>query len=125
MKDPYKGWKLADFEENGADLAVVIADTKLPDCPIIYVSDQFLRHSGYDRHEIVGRNCRFMQGERTEQEAIERFRQCLAKGSTEVIKITNYGKSGEAFVNTVLLRPLDEGSDDTRLFLAVQSREKS
>ena len=44
---------------------ITIADPNLPDCPLMYVNEAFCRMTGYDQDEILGRNCRFLQGPET------------------------------------------------------------
>ncbi|MEO0637564.1 MAG: PAS domain-containing protein [Pseudomonadota bacterium] len=111
-----------DVDALQADLAVVIANPHMPDCPIVYVNDAFLAHSGYDREEIIGRNCRFMQGPDSEPDAVARFREAIADRSMADIRITNYRKDGAVFINQVLLRPLRQDGDESPLVIAVQRR---
>ncbi|MEM1365142.1 MAG: PAS domain-containing protein [Pseudomonadota bacterium] len=117
---PEYTWDDVDALQN--DLAVVIANPHMPDCPIVYVNDAFLAHSGYERDEIVGRNCRFMQGPDSEPEAVAQFRDAIASGSMADIRITNYRKDGAVFINQVLLRPLHQSGEEAPLVIAVQRR---
>ena len=50
-----------------------VCDPTLPDCPIVYASDGFLKMTGYSAEEVLNRNCRFLQGEETEQEEVRRM----------------------------------------------------
>ncbi|MEO0498324.1 MAG: PAS domain-containing protein [Pseudomonadota bacterium] len=80
---PEYTWDDVDALQN--DLAVVIANPHMPDCPIVYVNDAFLAHSGYERDEIIGRNCRFMQGPDSEAASVAQFRHAISisfKGRT-------------------------------------------
>ena len=56
---------------------ITIADPNLPDCPLMYVNEAFCRMTGYEREEIVGRNCRFLQGPDTDPAAVARIRQAM------------------------------------------------
>ena len=111
-------WTLIESVWN--DIAIVICNPELPDCPIIYVNDKFLEHSGYSRHEILGKNCRFMQGTETEQDAIKEFRTLIANNKTGVIIITNYAKNGEKFKNQILLTSVKDRKGPNSLIVAVQ-----
>ncbi|MGL4490838.1 MAG: PAS domain-containing protein [Rhizobiaceae bacterium] len=115
-------WSWSDFEEHSKELAVIIANPMLPDCPIIYASEKFLEHSGYSLNDIVGRNCRFMQGPDSEPAAIDEFRKAIAESKIVNIRITNYRKDGSKFVNQVMMRPLQRPGDRQQLIVAVQRR---
>ena len=56
---------------------ITIADPNLPDCPLMYVNEAFCRMTGYAREEIIGRNCRFLQGPDTDAAAVVRIREAL------------------------------------------------
>ena len=104
------------------DLAVIIANPGLPDCPVVFVNDAFLSHSGYDRAAALGRNCRFMQGDDTEEAAKQKFRDAVSKLKMAEIQITYYTKGGSRFVNHVLLRPLVDPKTNQTLMVAVQRK---
>ena len=53
---------------------ITIADPNLPDCPLMYVNEAFCRMTGYDQDEILGRNCRFLQGPETDRASLARIR---------------------------------------------------
>lgn len=109
------------INQETAGLAVVVCDEALPDCPIIYCSPEFELHSGYKREELLGRNCRMMQGPETEQAAKAAFSDAILNNKSALIEITNYRKDGSKFRNSVLLRPLPCPKGENRLFLAVQN----
>ena len=56
---------------------ITIADPNLPDCPIVYVNDAFCKITGYARDEVIGRNCRFLQGADTDMAAVDRLRTAI------------------------------------------------
>ncbi|RUA22478.1 PAS domain-containing protein [Billgrantia gudaonensis] len=60
---------------------VTIADMRQPDIPLIYVNGAFERITGYSRDEVLGRNCRFLQGSDTDEQALAELRQALAEVS--------------------------------------------
>lgn len=112
-------WSLIDSVWN--DISIVICNPELDDCPIIFANDKFLEHSGYSRQEILGRNCRFMQGPETEQDSIRQFRELLSRQRPGVIVITNYAKDGTKFKNRIFMTPVKDRSGSKTLFAAVQN----
>lgn len=113
-------WDLIDQVWN--DVAIVISNPELEDCPIVFANDKFLEHSGYTEKEVLGRNCRFMQGAETEQEAINLFRRIIAERRTETVVVTNYKKDGTKFRNKVLLTAVKDREGKNTLIVAVQQK---
>ncbi|MHB1087912.1 MAG: PAS domain-containing protein [Acidimicrobiales bacterium] len=90
---------------------LIVADATAPDFPIIFVNTSFERLTGYSLAEVVGRNCRFLQGPDTDLEAVQRMREALAARVACDIDLINYKKSGESFWNHLTLFPFfnDQG----------------
>jgi PAS domain S-box-containing protein len=99
---------------------VTLADPDLDDCPIIYANKSFEHLTGYSQDEIIGKNCRFLQGEDREQEA--RFKIKEAMKNHEVIEVTlrNYKKDDTLFHNHLKVTPLLDGKDRVLYYLGVQ-----
>ncbi|KQT84446.1 HWE histidine kinase domain-containing protein [Methylobacterium sp. Leaf466] len=90
-------------------MPMVISNPRLPDNPIVFVNDAFLRLTGYARHEILGRNCRFLQGPATDPGAVAAIREAIADRVPIEIDLLNHRKDGSVFWNRVLISPvLDE-----------------
>eukprot|EP00887_Chlorella_sp_A99_P007263 scaffold2.g7263.t1 len=81
----------------------VIADPTLPDCPIVFASDSFLQLSGYRREEVLGRNCRFLQGRDTDRRTVGELKQAIREGKEITVRILNYHKDGAPFWNMLTL----------------------
>lgn len=113
-------WDLIDQVWN--DVAIVISNPELQDCPIVFANDKFLEHSGYTEQEVLGRNCRFMQGPETEQDAIALFRKIIQERRTETVVVTNYKKDGTKFRNKVLLTAVKDRKGENCLIVAVQQK---
>jgi PAS domain S-box-containing protein len=101
--------------------SVVIADPSRPDMPIIYVSEEFEKQTGYPPHEALGRNCRFLQGPETAPEAVQAIRDALAAETEITIDILNYRKNGTKFWNRLRIRPLFDDRDNVQFFVGVQN----
>jgi diguanylate cyclase (GGDEF)-like protein/PAS domain S-box-containing protein len=89
---------------------IVIVDALEDDHPIVYVNAGFERLTGYTADEVLGRNCRFLQGEETAPATRDAFRRVLAEHRSDRVLVRNHRKDGSAFWNEVVLSPvLDEG----------------
>ena len=99
---------------------VTLADPDMEDSPIIYANKAFERLTGYTQEEIVGHNCRFLQGEDREQEA--RYQIAEAMGKHEGIEVTlrNYKKDGTLFHNHLKVIPLFDKKQRLIYYLGVQ-----
>lgn len=64
---------------------ITIADPNLPDCPLMYVNEAFCRMTGYDQDEILGRNCRFLQGPETDRASLARIRVAMQQARRRLI----------------------------------------
>jgi PAS domain S-box-containing protein len=87
-------------------MAMIITDPRQADNPIIFANDAFLALTGYDRDEIVGRNCRVLQGPDTDPAAVEAVRRAIAAGEDIALDILNYRKDGSTFWNALYLSPV-------------------
>lgn len=103
--------ELADTAMDEAPVGITIADPSEPDEPLIYVNEAFERLTGYDTYEILGRNCRFLQGEDTDPETIDRIRRAIDDERPISVEMLNYRKNGEPFWNQLNIAPVhgDDG----------------
>jgi PAS domain-containing protein len=67
-----------------------VSDPTLPDCPIVYASDGFLKMTGYSAEEVINRNCRFLQGEDTDRDDVQKIRDAVQKGERLTIRRVPY-----------------------------------
>jgi PAS domain S-box-containing protein len=107
---------ILDSSVNG----ITLADPDQEDMPIVYANKSFETMTGYSQEEIIGQNCRFLQGQDREQEA--RFQLRNAIDSCQPIEVTlrNYKKDGELFYNHLALTPLFDGGGKLMYYLGVQ-----
>src|SRR6187551_2816504 len=80
-------------------IACIISDPERHDNPIVAVNRAFLDLTGYGAGEVIGRNCRLLQGAETEAAARDILRQAVASGGSAVVEITNYKRDGRPFRN--------------------------
>jgi len=89
-------------------MPMVITDARHGDHPIVLANQAFLDLTGYDADEVVGRNCRFLQGQETSGEDIAKVRAALAAGQECDVEILNYRKDGSAFWNQLHMSPVHD-----------------
>nr|AML78563.1 putative LOV domain-containing protein [Hilleria latifolia] len=125
-------WDRADRERDirqGIDLATtlerieknfVITDPRLPDNPIIFASDSFLELTEFTREEILGRNCRFLQGPETDPATVQKIRDAIREQREITVQLINYTKSGKKFWNLFHLQPMRDQKGELQYFIGVQ-----
>jgi PAS domain S-box-containing protein len=101
-------------------MPMVVTDPRQPQNPLIFVNDAFCRLTGYARDEILGRNCRFLQGPETDPGAVAAIRAAVAEARSIEIDIRNHKKGGEPFWNRLLLAPVRDAQGDLAYFFASQ-----
>src|SRR3954464_9221706 len=101
-------------------MPMVITNPRLPDNPIVFVNDSFCRLTGYTRDEIVGQNCRFLQGPDTDPADVARLREAIAAPRAIEIDIRNYRKDGTSFWNRLLMAPVNDAGGALAYFFASQ-----
>ncbi len=101
-------------------MPMIITDPRLDDNPVVFANDAFCRLTGYDRDEIVGRNCRFLQGSQTNPDAVAQIHAAVAEGRAIEIEIRNHRKNGEAFWNRLLIAPVHDAQGRLTYFYASQ-----
>jgi len=101
-------------------MPMLITDPRQEDDPIVFVNDAFLRLTGYRRDEVIGRNCRFLQGPDTNREQVAAVRQALAAGEGIEIEILNYKKDGSPFWNALVISPVRNEAGELLYFFASQ-----
>ncbi|MGI4801242.1 MAG: PAS domain S-box protein [Janthinobacterium lividum] len=101
-------------------MPMIITNPRLPDNPTVFVNDAFCRMSGYAREEILGTNCRFLQGKETNPETVAMIRQAVWAAESIKIDIRNHRKDGSAFWNRLLLAPVRDATGQLAYFFASQ-----
>jgi len=104
-----------------SDLALSIADARAEDAPLVWVNAAFTRLTGYPVDEVLGRNCRFLQGADTDPTEVARIRTALDEGRTIATVVRNYRRDGSPFWNQVVISPVCDETGAMTHFLGVQA----
>jgi len=104
-----------------ADDGIVISDASTPDAPIVYVSPSFERLVGYTADEILGTNCRMVQGPGTDPETVKQMAIALQQGKVFQGEILNYRKDGTPFWNFLRIAPIRDATGKVTHHVGTQS----
>jgi PAS domain S-box-containing protein len=100
---------------------IIITDNIQPDNPIVYCNSAFERISGYDRLDIIGHNCRFLQADDRAQKERDILRDAIQQGKQCRVEIRNYRKNGELFWNELYMSPVKNQMGEVTHFIGVQN----
>ena len=101
-------------------MPMVITDPQQPDNPIVFCNEAFQTLTGYPRDEIVGRNCRFLQGPDTDPGEVARVREAIETGHDASARLLNYRKDGTTFWNALYVSPVHNHEGRIEFFFASQ-----
>ncbi|WP_300973154.1 histidine kinase famiy protein [Sphingomonas sp. LHG3406-1] len=91
-------------------MPMILTDPNQPDNPIVFANKAFLDLTGYEDSEVVGRNCRFLQGPQTDRETVAQVREAVAQGHSIAAEILNYKRDGSPFWNALFIGPVFDQS---------------
>jgi len=111
--------RLRDRAIQAATQGLVITDPAQPDNPLTYVSPGFERMTGYSSGEVLGRNCRFLQGKDTDSTAAARLHEAILAGVTGSVELLNYRKDGTPFWNELSISPIRDANGRLTHFVGV------
>jgi PAS domain S-box-containing protein len=112
--------ELASVALERTRMPIVVTDARQRDNPIVLANQAFLNLTGYDDSEVIGRNCRFLQGPDTSPEAVGRLRAAVAEGRTLTLELLNYRKDGSRFWNQLYISPVCDKNGRVIYFFASQ-----
>jgi PAS domain S-box-containing protein len=101
-------------------IAMVVSNPRRQDNPLEVVNDTFCALTGYSEAEIVGRNCRFLAGDDTDEAATEELRASIRERRSTLVELTNYRRDGSPFLNGVMITPLFDSDGELAWFLGSQ-----
>lgn len=87
-------------------MPMAVTDPRQPDNPIAFVNNAFLDLTGYREADVVGRNCRLLQGPDTDPRTVDEVRQALAEQRAVAVDILNYKADGTPFWNALFIGPV-------------------
>lgn len=103
-----------------AQQGIIIVDAQVKNMPILYTNQAFTRMTGYTSEEVIGQNCRFLQGEATQLDAVKALKQAINEGKPLQTTLLNYRKDGSTFWNQLSIAPVYENNQVTH-FIGLQS----
>lgn len=118
MHDPGNGIFFAAVKTTR--MPMIVTDPNLPDNPIIFANPAFLTMTGYGGDEVLGRNCRFLQGADTDPDTVKEIGQAIREQRETSVEIINYKKNGSAFWNALFISPVFDGDGKLRYHFASQ-----
>ncbi len=113
--------RLLDRAVAASSNGIVITDPGLPDNPIVYVNPAFEKTTGYSMEEVIGHNCRFLQGGDRDQPALEELRSAIREGRECRVVLRNYRKDGSLFWNELYISPVYDEEGHLTNFVGVQN----
>lgn len=101
-------------------MPMIVSDPNKPDNPIIFVNNAFMNMTGYSRAEVVGKNCRFLQGPETDRSVVAQVRQAVAERREMATELLNYRKNGSTFWNALFISPVYDQRGELKYFFSSQ-----
>ncbi|MDQ7957693.1 MAG: histidine kinase famiy protein [Rhodocyclaceae bacterium] len=101
-------------------MPMLVTDPRQSDNPIVFANRAFVAMTGYTREEIVGHNCRFLQGPATDRQTVQAIRQAIEERREISLEILNYRKDGSTFWNALFISPVYNRRDELVFFFASQ-----
>ena len=99
---------------------ITVSDPRQPDNPLVYVNPAFCRLTGYREDEVLGRNCRFLQGPDTAGPELERLREAIRNRQPCVVELVNYRKDGTRFWNNLSINPVFNRDGEITYYTGIQ-----
>jgi PAS domain S-box-containing protein len=112
--------RLKERAMDEAPVGITISDPATDDNEIVYANDAFERITGYQVEEVLGRNCRFLQGADTSEESVAAMRRAVENEDPIVVDVVNYRQNGEKFWNEVTIAPLHDEDGQLANFVGFQ-----
>ena len=101
-------------------MPMILTDPHQPDNPIVFANKAFLDLTLYEESEVLGRNCRFLQGVKTDREMVGQLRDAVVEEESVALEILNYRRDGTPFWNAVFIGPIYDTSGKLLYFFASQ-----
>ncbi len=113
--------RLRDRAVAASSNGIVLSDMRQPDEPIVYTNPAFEAMTGYTAEEVLGRNCRFLQGPERDQPALAKLRRAIREERPCTVVLRNYKKDGTLFYNELSVSPVRDEEGKLTHFVGVQN----
>src|SRR3712207_5680401 len=104
-------------------MPMILTDPNLPDNPIVFANRAFQDLTGYTEEEVLGRNCRFLQGAHTDREAVAELREAVSEQRALSVELLNYKRDGTPFWNACFIAPVFDKNRSEEHTSELQSRQ--
>ena len=101
-------------------MPMIVTDPRKPDNPVVFANPAFLQMTGYSMEEVVGNNCRFLQGPETDPATVAEMRQAIRERRDVALEILNYRKNGSTFWNALFVSPVFDANGELVYFFGSQ-----
>jgi PAS domain S-box-containing protein len=101
-------------------MPMIVTDPRQPDNPVVFANGAFFDLTGYTQEEVLGRNCRFLQGPLSDRRTIDELRHAIEEERAVAVDILNYKKDGKPFWNALFLGPIFDQDGKLLYFFASQ-----
>ncbi len=129
-----KHWQASYIDHSGLDeranvffaavemtrMPMIVTDPNQDDNPIVFANGAFFDLTGYSEQDILGRNCRFLQGPDTDRATVAEVRKALEEQRAVSVDLLNYKANGEAFWNALFIGPVFDQEGNLLYFFASQ-----
>ena len=119
LPEPTAGAIIRAVDE--APVGISLSDPSLPDNPMVYVNDAYEELTGYERGEVLGRNCRFLQGPDTEEDPVRKMREAIDARESVSVELINYREDGTPFWNQVTIAPIFDEEEEAIHYVGFQN----
>ncbi|MDR6582460.1 hybrid sensor histidine kinase/response regulator [Herbaspirillum sp. BH-1] len=101
-------------------MPMIVSDPNQPDNPIIFVNNAFINMTGYSRADVIGKNCRFLQGPETDRAVVAQVREAVLERREIATELLNYRKNGSTFWNALFISPVYDQHGELKYFFSSQ-----
>jgi two-component system sensor kinase FixL len=116
-----KALRIQQRAVESASSGIIVTDARQDDNPIIMANPAMMELTGYSLDEVIGRNCRFLQGDEVDQEGIRELRDAVQEGRECRVLLRNYRKDGSMFWNDLRISPVRDENDEVTHFVGIQT----
>ncbi|WP_240335210.1 bifunctional diguanylate cyclase/phosphodiesterase [Paraliobacillus sediminis] len=113
---------LPDFSAaiNTMGVGLTVVDATNEELPLIYVNQGFVEMTGYSKTEVLNKNCRFLQGNSTDQKEVDKVRKAINRANSTAVVLKNYRKDGSYFWNQFIISPVHDTEGELAYFIGLQ-----